>query len=99
MLTELSNQIADIVEAAAPSVVQVQGHRAAASGIVFAPELVLTTARAVGREEHPRVRRADSDALAGEVAGWDPATRLVLINVPGLEGTAPRVAAAPRVGA
>jgi S1-C subfamily serine protease len=98
MLTQISNQIADVVERLAPSVVQVQGQRRPASGLVYAPDFVLTTARAVGREEHPRVRRHDGEALEAETAGWDPATRLVLLKVPGLNGTPPAVGGTPRVG-
>jgi hypothetical protein len=42
----LSNALAEAVDAAAPSVVQVQGQRRAVSGVVFAPDAVVTTARA-----------------------------------------------------
>src|SRR5262245_46712259 len=50
MLTELSNRMADVVAATAPSVVQVQGHRRPASGLVYADGVVVTTMRALGRE-------------------------------------------------
>jgi serine protease DegQ len=85
MLTEFSNQIADIVAQVAPSVVQVQGSGRPASGLVYSANVVLTTARAVGREEHPRVRRSDGALLDAEPAGWDPATRLAVLKVPGLD--------------
>jgi S1-C subfamily serine protease len=98
MLTELSNQFADVVARVAPSVVQVQGHGRAASGLVYAPDVVLTTARAVGREEHPRVRRADGEVREAEAAGWDPATRLVVLKVPGLDAPSVTAGATPRVG-
>jgi len=98
MLTSRSDQIADSVEGVAPSVVQVQGHRRPASGLAYAPEHVLTTARAVGREEHPRVQRHDGEVLGAEIAGWDPVTRLVLLSVPGLNGSAPALAESARVG-
>src|SRR5687767_14104805 len=98
MLTQLSNQIADIVDGVSPSVVQVQGRRAPASGLVYAADLVLTTARAVGREEHPRVRRPDGEVLEGELVGWDPTTRLALITVPGLNAPPLTAGALPRVG-
>ena len=98
MLTQLSNQIADIVDRVSPSVVQVQGRRAPASGLVYAADLVLTTARAVGREDHPRVRRADGEVSEGELVGWDPTTRLALIKVPGLAAPPLTAGALPRVG-
>jgi S1-C subfamily serine protease len=99
-LAAFSDQIADIVSSAAPSVVQVHGRRRPASGLVFQPDVVLTTARSLGgREEGIRVRRHDGQLLEAEIAGWDPATTLAVLRVPGLE--AATIAAAetgPRVG-
>ena len=99
MFTQLSNQMADLVERVAPAVVQVQGERRPASGLVYGPDQVLASARAVGREERPRVRRHDGEILEAQVAGWDAATRLVVLTVPGLAASplAPG-AAMPRVG-
>ena len=98
MLTQLSNQIADIVDGISPSVVQVQGRRAPACGLVYSADLVLTTARAVGRADHPRVRRADGEVIEGELVGWDPTTRLALIKAPGLNASPLTAGALPRVG-
>jgi len=99
MLTELSNQFADAVAAAAPSVVQVQGRRRPASGLVYSAGVVVTTMRAVGRQDGVRVRTHAGDTLEATLAGWDPATSLAVLKVPGLT-TAPFVpSAAPvRVG-
>lgn len=83
-LSTFSNQLADIVASAAPSVVQVQGRRRPASGLVYAEDVVLTTARALGREDGLRVRRDDGTAFDAELAGWDPTTGLVALRVPGL---------------
>src|SRR5262249_34237649 len=93
------NQLADAVAAAAPSVVQVQGRRRPASGLVYADDVVLTTVRALGREDNLHVRRHDGEALDAELAGWDPTTGLAVLRVKGL-GVAPirRTTAAPRVG-
>jgi serine protease DegQ len=86
MLTDFSNQIADVVDAVAPSVVQVQGgHRRPVSGLAYAADAVVTTARAVGGDDHPRVRRADGAVLEAELLGIDPATQVALLKVPGLE--------------
>jgi S1-C subfamily serine protease len=98
MLKEFSNQIAEIVDAVAPAVVQVQGQRRPASGLVYAAGLVVTTAHAVGREEHPHVRRADGEVLEAEIAGFDPGTRIVLLKVPGLEARPLTPGPLPRVG-
>ena len=92
MLNEFSNQLADIVEGASPSLVQVQGHRRPASGVVYAPGLVLTTARTVGRAERPRVRTHDGSVFESEIAGWDPTTRLAVLRVAG--ATLPHLAPA-----
>jgi S1-C subfamily serine protease len=87
ILASLSNQIADLVDAAAPSVVQVHGRRRPASGLVYADGVVLTTARALGREDGLRVRARDGAALDAELAGWDPATGLAVVRVAGLQAT------------
>jgi len=99
LLTSLSTQLADAVAAAAPSVVQVQGRRRPASGLVYADDVVLTTVRALGREDNLHVRRHDGAVLDAELAGWDPATSLAVLRVGGL-GAAPirRAASEPRVG-
>lgn len=94
----LSNQLADAVDTIAPSVVQVRARNRAASGLIHGSDLVLTTGRVVGRDEHPEVRTADGRLLAAELAGWDPATRLVLLRVQGLQAPALAPGHEPRVG-
>src|SRR5438128_9478216 len=99
LLPSFSNALADAVAAAAPSVVQVQGRRRPASGLVYADDVVLTMVRALGREDGLRVRRDDGQALDAELAGWDPTTSLAVLRVAGL-GVKP-IATAPssaRVG-
>src|SRR5881392_3731200 len=100
MLTEFSNELADVAAAAAPSVVQVQGRRwRTASGVVYAPGVVVTTIKALGREDGLHVRGAEGDALDAELAGWDPATGLALLKASGLNAPAIGVAKQPaRVG-
>jgi S1-C subfamily serine protease len=99
LLATFSNQLADAVAAAAPSVVQVQGRRRPASGLVYGDDVVLTTVRTLGREDHIHVRRHDGEVLGAELAGWDPTTSLAVLRVPGL-GVAPirRSSSEPRVG-
>jgi S1-C subfamily serine protease len=87
-LSHVSNSIADIVEAASTSVVQVHGRRRPASGIVFRDRLVLTTTAALGRDDGLRVRAADGVEHPAELAGWDAATSLVLLNTAGLDAPA-----------
>jgi S1-C subfamily serine protease len=98
-LASISNQMADAVATVSASVVQVQGRRRPASGVVFASDVVVTTARALGREDGLRVRTPDGRTIDAELAGWDPATRLAVLRAPGLD--VPAAAGAdvpPRVG-
>jgi S1-C subfamily serine protease len=98
MLNELSKQIADVVTRVAPSVVQVEGSGRPATGLVYAEDAVVTTARAVGRDEHPRVRRADGSTVDAEIGGWDPATRLVVLKAAGLTLPVLQAGQLPAVG-
>src|SRR5688500_10442914 len=86
MLTEFSNQLADVVASVAPSIVQVRGRRRPASGVVYGDGIVVTTMRAVGREDRLHVRIHEGELLDAELAGWDPATSLAALRVPGLSG-------------
>ena len=98
-LSQLSNELADIVASAAPSVVQVHGRHRPGTGVVHAENVVLTTTRALGREEGLRVVRPDGSAAEAELAGWDPATNLAVLRVASL-GLPPFKPASetPRVG-
>jgi S1-C subfamily serine protease len=99
MLTDISNQMADAAAAAARSVVQVQGRRRPASGVVYAPGIVVTTIRALGGEDGLSVRGDDGTVTAAELAGWDPTTSLAVLKADTL--TAPPIelaAQAARVG-
>jgi S1-C subfamily serine protease len=95
----LSNDLADAVAAAAPAVVQVHGRRQPASGVVYAADVVLTTMRALGREDGLRVRTPDGRTIEAELAGWDPASHLAVLRAPGLDIAPAAVATTPaRVG-
>lgn len=98
-LVTLSDRIADVIAAVAPSVVQVQGRRRPASGIAYGDDVVLTTARALGREEGLRVVGGDGRIVEAELAGWDPATGLAVLRTPGLGVPRVSIASEPaRVG-
>jgi S1-C subfamily serine protease len=99
MLNELSNHVADVVAAVAPSVVQVHGRRRPASGLIYADGLILTTVRAIGGEDGIRVKRHDDVDVEAELAGWDAATNLALVRVSGVNAPPLRPASSPaRVG-
>ena len=98
MLTDFSNELADAAAKAAPSVIQVQGRRQPASGVIYATGVVVTTTRALRREDKLHVR-SDGDPVEAELAGWDPATGLAILKAPALSGSPIAVAKqAPRVG-
>jgi S1-C subfamily serine protease len=99
MMTDFSNQMADVVAAVASSVVQVQGRRRPASGLVHSTGVVVTTTRALGREEGLQVRGGDGRSHEAELAGWDATTGLAVLRVPGLDAPpVKRATADPRVG-
>jgi len=97
-LNDFSNQLADAVAAAAPSVVQVQGRRQPVSGVVYSAGVVVTTSRAIGSEDHISIVTADGQTLKAELIAWDPATHLVALRASDLNAPAPAVGAPPRVG-
>jgi S1-C subfamily serine protease len=97
VLSELSSHIADAVDRAAPSVVQVSGHRRPAAGVVFAADLIVAPARALG-DDTVVVRRPDGETAEGQVLGHSLAMGVGVIRIPEL-GIAPGQAAhEPRVG-
>ncbi len=85
MLTEFSNQLADIVDGAAPAVVQVIGHGRRTSGLVFNNDTVVTMLGSIGRENGLQVRRADGHTIDADLLGWDPATGLAALTARGLD--------------
>jgi S1-C subfamily serine protease len=91
-LAQLSDQMADAVAAAAPSVVQVHGRRRPISGVAYSNDIVVTTIRALGREDGLTVRNASGAEAAAELAGWDPATGLAVLKVSSLDLAPARLA-------
>ncbi len=79
-LTAFSDALADLTAAAASSVVQVIGRRRPASGVVHGPDTVITTARAIGREDGLRVRIEGKEPVEADLAGWDPATGIAVLR-------------------
>jgi S1-C subfamily serine protease len=84
--------MAEAAAAAARSVVQVQGRRRPASGVVYATGAVVTTIQALGGEDGLRVRGDDGNVSDAELAGWDPTTSLAVLRVQAL--AAPPIAVA-----
>jgi S1-C subfamily serine protease len=81
--SDLSDRLAAIVEKAAPSVVRVEGRRrAAASGVVFGVDTVITAHHCLEWDEGIRVGLADGGSVSAALVGRDPTTDLALLRVP-----------------
>jgi S1-C subfamily serine protease len=80
LLSSLSDELAERVAAASGSVVQVSGSRRPASGVVHESGTIVTTARAIGREDGLRVRLPDNTTVEADLAGWDPATGIAVLR-------------------
>ena len=79
-LASLSDELADLAAAGGASVVQVLGARRPASGVVHGADTIITTARAIGREDGLRVRVGDAEPSEADLAGWDPATGIAVLR-------------------
>lgn len=98
-LASFSDELGEITTTGAASVVQVAGARRPASGIVHGTDTIITTARAIGREDGLRVRLPESEPVDADLAGWDPATGIAVLRtrsamnltVPSIAETEPRV--------
>ena len=91
----------DAVARLAASVVGLSMRRGAASGVIWQPGVVVTTASALWRSHRLQVVLPDGELLAGEIRGVDSSTDLAAVSFEG--GAAPptaerAVAAEPRVG-
>lgn len=85
LLGEISDALADVVESVGPAVVRVNGgRRRAASGVAYAPEIVLTTSHTLEREEDLSVATHDGRTLQARLVGRDHSTDLAVLAVEGL---------------
>jgi S1-C subfamily serine protease len=82
----LSNALVDAVEKAGPSVVRVEARRRLpASGIVFAPDVVVTAHHVVQVDEDIRVGLPGGEVVDAALAGRDPGTDLAVLRVEGAD--------------
>jgi len=81
----LSNELAEMVEAAGPAVVRVEGRRRIpASGILWSEDgIVVTAHHVVKRDDRLSVGLADETQLEAELVGRDPTTDLAVLRVDG----------------
>jgi S1-C subfamily serine protease len=98
-LTALSSALADAVASVQTSIVTVHAPRAVISGLVYAPDLVLTVAHVLERSEKVHVETSDGRKLEATIIGHDPQTDLALLRVPDLKLEAVKIfSEAARVG-
>ncbi len=109
-LTEMSNQLADVVDRVAGSVTQVRSRRwRPAAGLVFAPDRILVSDHAIEHEDDLAVRvdgaalseRSESKGrtLPATLVGRDPSTDLAVLEAAGLDARPVTPSDAPaRVG-
>ncbi len=99
LLPALSDGLADLVERAGASLVQIDAGRRPATGVIVGADRILTVDHLLDLDDHVRIRTADGRTLDAELAGRDPSSDLALLHVLGLNGTAIGVAAdVPRPG-
>ncbi|HYZ25114.1 MAG TPA: S1C family serine protease [Rhodopila sp.] len=99
MIEQLSAALADRVAAVAGSVVRVATGRRAASGILWRPDVVVTSEQLLpGDLKDTEVRQA-GQTIAASLAGRDPGTNVAVLKLASpLGGPPPAAAGAPRVG-
>src|SRR3712207_2157636 len=99
-LSALSEGMADAVEKIGASVVRVNGRRRRpGSGVIYAPNMVLTANHVLEREEDLTVGTLEGRTLSAQFVGRDPSSDLAVLRVEGLDaGAAKPAAGEARVG-
>ena len=82
VLTQISDAIGDVVAAAGPSIVRIDGARhSSASGIAWSQDLVVTASHVLRSRDGISVTRDDGQSFAATVAGGDSGTDIALLRV------------------
>jgi S1-C subfamily serine protease len=96
VLVEFSDALADAAELAGKSTVLVNARRRMpASGILFAPDLVLTAEHVIEKNEDITVVLGDGTDVPANVAGRDAGTDLAVLKLERTEGTVAEVTKSP----
>jgi S1-C subfamily serine protease len=99
LLDQISNAFADQVSAAAPNVIAIAAGRRPISGILWRPDVVVTSEQMLPDGSEFAVRHAGTEHVA-KLAGRDPGTNVALLRLPQpTRVVLPAAAPTPRVGA
>lgn len=83
-LQDLSNDMANLIERAAPSVLRVDARRRLpATGVAWAEDLVVTAHHVVESEDHITIGLPDGSRIDARLLGRDPHNDLALLRVDG----------------
>lgn len=97
-LQALSSAMAAAVKSAGASVVTVDARqRFSASGVIFAPGLVLTASHVV-QDDEIKVILADGEELSAELLGRDPNSDLAVLKLSATNGSAATTNENPQIG-
>jgi S1-C subfamily serine protease len=100
-LVNVSNELAGIVEKLAPHVVSVHARRHyPSSGLLWAPDVVVTSNHTIQREEDISITLADGKTTTAALVGRDPGSDLALLKLaaPAGSGTSLARAESPKAG-
>ncbi len=99
ILSTFSNALADAVSSIENSIVTVHAPRASISGLVYAPDLILTIAHVLEPSQTVQIQTSDGRQLEAQVVGRDHQTDLALLQVSDLKLEAAKIASqVARVG-
>jgi S1-C subfamily serine protease len=98
-LSELSTALSERVAAAAPLVVGIAtGGRSPLAGILWRPDVIVTSEQALPDEQSYTVQLPGGAAAPARPAGRDPGTNVALLRLEGAAAATQPVGAEPRVG-
>jgi S1-C subfamily serine protease len=99
-LFAFSTALADLVRAAAPSLVSVQSNRARSTGFSWRPGLIVAAENALPDDEEVSIIAHDGTSSPAEIVGRDPSSDVALLRVSRNDlARAPAPADAPAAGA
>src|SRR5258708_159398 len=98
IIEQFSSALADRIAAAAPSVVALKAGSRIRSGILWRPDVVVTSEQVVGEHTQAAIVQGGNEVTA-KLAGRDPTTNVAVFRLDGrLAGAVPNQSGTPRVG-